>query len=132
MGKLEIAFLKGIIMEPRRVNVINTLQLIASKEQQDEYDQDVPIANIATELVNQWFDDHFHCEEAWFRDLFSDDEWKTLMEFHNYYNAKVNNLPDSYEELREDFNWKQIIGKAQWALAMLGWTDIEAKYDEAR
>jgi hypothetical protein len=119
-------------MEPVKVNIINILQLLASVQQQDNYNRDVPIANVSVELVNQWFDDFFDVTDGsdWLVEYFNGGEISILMEFHKYYDARVDNLPGNYEELREDFNWKQIVGKAQWALAMLGWTDIEAKYDE--
>ncbi len=117
-------------MDPKKVNVINVLQLIANVEEQDKYCRDVPIANVAAELICQWFDDFFHPESNSFKESFSDDEWKILMEFHHYYDGLVEKLPDNYEALREDFNWKQIVGKAAWALEMLGWRDLEAKYDD--
>lgn len=44
-------------MGPHRVNIINTLQLIAAPSEQLEYQQHAPRINVATELVNQWFDD---------------------------------------------------------------------------
>lgn len=117
-------------MDARKVNLINALQLLASVDDQDKYNRDVPIANVAWELISVWFDDSFFPEEAWFKNNFSDDEWEVLMEFHNYYDGLVEKLPDNYDALREDFNWKKIIGKAAWVLEMLGWRDIEAKYDD--
>lgn len=117
-------------MNPRKVNVINTLQLLASTEQQDEYDRDVPIANVATELVNQWFDDHFRKEADWFRELFASEEWSVLIEFSDFFERRLDRLPDNYEPLRNNFYWKEIVGKANWALDMLNWRNLDARYDK--
>jgi len=117
-------------MESRKVNVINMLQLLSDPVRQDEYDRNVPIANVAVELVNGWFDDSFLKEFAWFKEIFSDDEWEVLIEFDNFYDTRVKKLPDNYPDLRESYFWKEIIGKANWALDMLGWRGVEVKYDE--
>ena len=121
---------KEAILEARKVNIINTLQLISSVSQQDQYDRDVPIANVSSELINQWFDDSFFPEKEWIRELFTDNEWKILMEFHDFYDIRVDKLPNNYAELKKNFHWKEIVGKANWALDMLKWRDLEAKYDD--
>jgi hypothetical protein len=43
-------------MGPHRVNIINLLNLIASRSEQLEYQESAPV-NVANEMVNQWFDD---------------------------------------------------------------------------
>jgi hypothetical protein len=128
---LEIAFfIKLHEMSPYKVNIINMLQLLASVEEQDDYKKNVPIADVAAELINGWFDDSFFPEKYWIRELFSNEEWGILMDFHHFYDSRIEKLPDTYEELRENFAWKEIVGKANWALDMLRWREIEAKHEE--
>ncbi len=130
MDKLELAFLVEGFVEPHKVNTINALQLIASVEDQDEYNRTVPIANVADELVSQWFDDSFLKEFDWFKEFFSEEEWIVLSEFDRFYEQRLGKLPDNYSDLRENYFWKEIIGKANWALDMLNWRDVVAKYDD--
>ena len=116
-------------MEAHKVNVVNTLQLIASVEEQDKYDRDVAIANVAHELVNQWFDDYFLIDYEWFKELFDENEWRILIEFHEFYNQLTDDLPDAYAQLKSDKSWKLIMEKANWALDALGWNGLEAVYE---
>ena len=117
-------------MNPQKVNVINTLQLIASPVQQKDYNDNVPIAQVAGELICQWFDDFFHPEDSDFRELFSIQEWQILMEFHNFYEERVDKLPDTYEAMRYSSVWTEVVGKANWALSRLGWIDLVVSYDD--
>lgn len=121
---------KKIIMEPLKVNIVNVVQLIADIDAQKEYEINVPIAHIPTELISQWFDDFYHPENKSYSDVFTDKELSVLEEFNDFFDQRVSQLPDTLLEMHNSFVWKEVVGKAQWVLAMLGWKDIVAKYDE--
>jgi hypothetical protein len=85
-------------LEPNRVNIINLLNLIASRCDQIEYQRAAPV-NVANELVNQWFDDFYHPTDAQFAREFSADEMVQLVKFDAFYDERVASLPDSLEKL---------------------------------
>lgn len=116
-------------MDPHKVNIINTLKLLASIEMQDRYFEEVPNANVANELVNQWFDDSFFPEFDWFRSLFTEKEWAVLLEFSNYYEDSLDKLPDTYEAMRESEVWAGIVESARSTLDKLGWRELDASYE---
>jgi hypothetical protein len=103
----------------RKERVFETLRLLADEDAQDNYNRQVPIAEVAVELVNQWFDDSFLLEEPWFREIFSRYEWNILSEFNQFFERRLGNLPAVYSELRTDQNWAEVRLKAQWALDKL-------------
>lgn len=115
-------------MGPHRVNIINTLNLIASSSDQNEYQLAAPV-NVANELVNQWFDDFYHPTDAQFASEFSADEIVQLAKFDAYYDERVAVLPDSLEELLMSPAWVEVMACAGAVLDACGWRGVEARYD---
>ena len=112
-------------MGPHRVNIINTLNLIASSSDQNEYQLAAPV-NVANELVNQWFDDFYHPTDAQFASEFSADEIVQLAKFDAYYDERVAVLPDSLEEVLMSPAWVEVMACAGAVLDACGWRGVEA------
>lgn len=115
-------------MGPHRVNIINTLNLIASSNDQIEYSKAVPV-NVANELVNQWFDDFYHPTDAQFAREFSVDEMVQLAKFTAYYDERVSLLPDSLEKVLITPAWGEVINCAGAVLDACGWRGVQARYE---
>lgn len=116
-------------MEPMKINVIQTLQLLGNPSEQEAYAKSVPIAEVAAELVEQWFSDYFDPESNYCRSRFSEAEWEILIEFHRFFDERVEDLPSTYEKLKVHPVWKEIVKKAQWALTKLGWDDLHVRHE---
>jgi hypothetical protein len=115
-------------MGPHRVNIINILQLIASTEDQFEYQAKAPV-NVATELVNQWFDDFYHPGFEGFEAEFSSQELKLLSDFNGFYDVRVSLLPDTLAELHQSTAWAEITARARLVLEVCDWQDVHTRYD---
>jgi hypothetical protein len=114
---------------PHRINIINTLQLIASPTDQLAYQQQVPGVNVAAELVNQWFDDFYHPGDARFDADFSPDELETLAEFNDFYDVRVSQLPDRLSGMLESPVWLNVMAAANKVLQLNNWLDVKARYE---
>ena len=115
-------------MGPHRVNIINTLQLISSPADQLEYQARAPV-NVATELVNQWFDDFYHPESEQFKKEFSSRELKLLSEFNTFYDVRVSHLPNTLNDMQESVIWGEIVAFARQVVEACCWQDVQARYD---
>lgn len=113
-------------MNHHRALTIQTIQLIADTEAQERYEIDVPIADVPSELVCQWFDDIYKAEWEPYREAFTSKELEVLAEFNAFYDSLVDRLPETLEEMHRCYAWRQIVGKAEWVLAMLKWESLEA------
>lgn len=115
-------------MGPHRVNIINFLNLIASRREQLEYQESTSV-NVANELVNQWFDDFYHPTDAQFSSQFSSDELLLLKQFDAYYNERLSLLPDSLDGLHGTRAWDEVMAYAGVILDACRWRGIEARYE---
>lgn len=113
-------------MKPSRAYTIQTLQLIADIEAQRQYEKNVPIADVPSELICQWFDDYYHPESEEYRLAFTDEELDTMAEFSKFYDSRVEKLPQTLNEMHQCDTWRQIVEKAQWVLDKLQWDGIDA------
>ena len=105
-------------MEQYKKNFVGLLELLASKEKQDEYQKNVPHVDIADELICMWFDD-FYQNGNHLKNYFNDKEIKALKEFHEYYDQRADKLPNSYKEFWNSSIWKEIVQKAKETLKTL-------------
>ena len=115
-------------MGPHRVNIINTLNLIASSNDQIEYSKAVPV-NVANELVNQWFDDFYHPTDTQFAREFSVNEMVQLAKFDVYYDERVSLMPDSLEKLLMTPAWVEVMACAGAVLDACGWRGVQVRYE---
>ena len=112
-------------MSPLKINFIHLLQLLASADDQDRYQSEVNV-DIAGELICMWFDDFYgRGERERLAPLLSAQELECVDEFHSYYEARVDCLPQTYTELRESEQWGEVRRKAGDTLTTLGWDKVQ-------
>ena len=81
--------------ETPRQRVIETLQLLASRDEQMKYRHDVPIADVSAELFCFW-DDAFWPDDAKLRADFSESEWTALLRFHSVFERVCRLFPHDH------------------------------------
>lgn len=97
-----------------RHSAIELLELLSSLEAQSDYKRNVPIADVPAELVCMWFDDFWQPDDT-LKKHFPPYEFAALEDFHNFYEARVDDLPSStegLEALHSSPKWLEIVGKA--------------------
>jgi hypothetical protein len=107
---------------PRRQRVIEMLQLFASEDQQLAYERDVPHVDMTVELVCMWFDDQYRPKRH-FESCFRTEELAALDEFHNFYDHRVGQLPESQGTVRTWLAspvWREVMEQARKTLERLG------------
>jgi hypothetical protein len=101
-------------VELTRKNVFGVIDLWTSKENQLDYQKDVPIAQVSSELFCQWEDFYFPDSDD-FSQSFNIEELEILTEFDKVLNDTVDkthqNLP-VIEEFIETEEWKEMNKKA--------------------
>ena len=97
------------------------LQLLSSKEEQQQYQVAVPTANVPAELLCHWFGDHYNPRTDWFQEAFTSEERDILKGFDDFYDARTSKLPDTLPKLLEDPVWGEIVAKAKQALKSIRW-----------
>ena len=105
----------------RRPVMIELLELLASPEQQVDYERNVPQAFIPDELVCMWFDDLYIPQDAYFRSCFSEAELAAMADFHTFYEKHEKELPRAVEGIAawiEDETWQRIMARAQRTLVV--------------
>ena len=94
-----------------RKEVFEVLELIASKEEQLDYQAKVPVAYISAELFNQWNDCYqLPKDQDWYIEAFTKEELEILQEFdealENISKITSENPPDIYD----------FVNTPEWAL----------------
>jgi hypothetical protein len=103
-----------------RPGIIGVLRLLASPEEQLNYERRVPGISVPTELLSQWFDDLYVPESESFRSCFSSQEMEALSIFNNYFDVAEKRLPQPRDGIRtwlEDETWQGIMREAARALS---------------
>jgi hypothetical protein len=80
-----------------RKNIIETLKLISSFKEQEEYQETVTIAQVSAEIFCNWFDDFYHPYDKSFQDSFSKQELSLLEEFNVYFKSNGKYLPETHD-----------------------------------
>ncbi len=104
-----------------RKNAIELLELLSSLENQLEYQENVPIADVPSELVCMWFDDFYHLTED-FKQAFSASELEVLASFNKFYEFNSKKLPSPEEGLKalqSNESWLEIAKRAKATLNIL-------------
>jgi hypothetical protein len=95
---------------PRR-KVRELLALLASEEQQLNYERQVPIADVPAELLCMWFNDTYHPGHGW-NSEFTSGELEALARFHTVYESLAQRLPRAQGTVRTwlaDPSWRKIM-----------------------
>jgi len=99
--------------------IVETLKLLASRDEQMEYRRRVPIANVSAELFCFW-DDVFWPDDAKLRAEFSESEWTALLRFHSVFERVGRLLPHHplppIEQFVQSPHWLQLSRAAARAL----------------
>ncbi len=82
-----------------RHNILDVLELWASKNAQLEYQKNVPIAQVSSEIFNQW-DDFYYPDTEHFLIAFNEKERKALANF----NETINSIADKTETYLPDIS----------------------------
>ncbi len=96
-----------------RVRIIELLQLLASEQEQLDYEKDVPIADVPAELLCMWFDDLYYPGSIGSR--FNQSEAATLAKFNDFYDVEKRKLPQSSGTIRTwlaNSTWRKIMTAA--------------------
>ncbi len=109
-------------MNAIRASIKYVLEVIASKEDQVDYDKKVPVANVPAELVCMWFDDSYHPNSSQYKEAFSIEEQEILSKFNSFFDARVDRLPKNLAELQVDPQWNEIVNAAQEVLTKIKWS----------
>jgi hypothetical protein len=103
---------------PKRKEIIDLLQLLASEEQQLAYERDVPHVDVTNELVCMWFDDHYHPGPP-LDPFFSLDELAAIHEFSCFFEDRLSRLPESLGTVRTWLGspvWREVMEQARKTL----------------
>lgn len=84
-----------------RQNVLNVLDLWSSKEEQLEYQKNVPIAQVSAELFCQWVDDSYYPDSRQFKMAFNEKERETLAAFDKTFNFISEKTPNNLPEIAD-------------------------------
>ena len=104
-----------------RQSVRDVLELISCKERQLEYQRDVPIANVPSELLCMWFDDLYHPRTVLFKNSFTLEEMKYLKAFNEFYDRSADVLPETLGELHKSEKWAAIESEPKKVLGQIKW-----------
>ncbi len=104
-----------------RDHIERTLALIADRQAQLRYQQDVPCIDVATELFLQW-EDWYRPKSESFAQIFDRDEASTLQTFHEVFETVRNNFPQGLPPIAKFVQttaWKRYSSAARLALDVL-------------
>ena len=108
-------------MNAIREGIKDVLEMLASKTEQTRYEQNVPIADVPSEVVCMWFDDMYHPESWQHKEAFSAEEQKILAVFNDFYGARAKNLPNTLAAMHAEGQWNEIVREAQRTLTAIEW-----------
>ena len=106
----------------RKENIVELLRLLGSEEEQLAYERNVPHVDITVELVSMWFDDFCHGHAPKADGIFTTEEHAALTHFHEFYDARVDRLPESRGTVRtwlEAPVWREVMQEARMTLARM-------------
>ncbi len=83
-----------------RQNLLGVLDLWSSKKKQLDYQKDVPIAQVSSELFNQW-SDFYYPDTVQFRLAFVKKEREILKDFDKLINHICDKIPKRFIDINE-------------------------------
>ena len=101
--------------------VLQTLTLIATKEEQEKYQQRMPAIDVPAELFDQGGDCYFP-EDFRFQAGFTSEELEALVQFHEVFEVVSDSMPrelPSLEEFLETSAWDRLSAAARSTLRFL-------------
>jgi hypothetical protein len=101
--------------------IVQSLELLASKDAAFEYQRTVPIANVPAELFCWWFDDAYHPSSEVFQGAFTENELQVLAAFHSIFEAasvEIREPLPSLEQLLDLPAWQPVANVVQFREAL--------------
>lgn len=115
--KLYLRYLRNKYKVPNRHPVIvGLLKLIATEQEQLNYEKNVPYVDIGQEIICMWFNDLYIPDDMYFVSYFSKKELIALNEFNCFFEEKKRHLPAAEGTIKTWLNspiWKEIMTKAE-------------------
>ena len=103
-----------------RNSIIRLLRLVNSETEQRAYEKRAPYANVADELVCQWFDDLYHPEDENWRAIFLVPELKAMEEFSDAFKETIKwPSPECIEEWLANPRWRELMASAGKTLTLV-------------
>ena len=104
-----------------RREIIETLETIGSRESQIEYQNNVPIIHVPSELICQWFDDHYLPDSSSFISSFNQKELDAMKSFNDYFYELLSEIKsdpafNNFPQIIDTDLWKKIMTKANETL----------------
>jgi len=99
--------------------VIDVLQMLASENEQLDYEHNVPHVDITGELLCQWGNDTYHPKWTHFRSSFTQRELEILAAFDEFFQKRRIKLPKSHGTVRTWLAspvWREVMNEAQKTL----------------
>ncbi|MEN8240616.1 MAG: hypothetical protein ABFS17_01745 [Chloroflexota bacterium] len=111
-----------------RRTIFSLINLISDKKQQKKYEKENPKVSVNLELMCMWFHDNYPVGKQWFKECFSFEEQRLITEFSNYYEERLNKLPekDILKIYLRNKSWKEIMKKAQDTVKLLNIEDYKS------
>lgn len=112
---------KVITPDALRQVLIDSLSHIAYPELARQYQRNVPIADIASELVCHW-DDEYHSDDPVLPEAFSSTELSALADFDTVFDSVCESIEPwpQLDQLLENSAWQELSRKARDTLGVLG------------
>jgi len=106
-----------------RKSIIDFIKLISSPQKQFEYEKNVPVANVPSELICMWFDDLYHPNTDLFLNSFNAQEIEALSLFNELYDLRVKNITssDGVKGLQINNSWLEVQSHASTLLHQYNW-----------
>jgi hypothetical protein len=107
---------------PWRRIVREALELLASEDEQREYERKVPHVDVTKEFVESWFSDSYHPADPIFAGQFSESEMRALAEFNRFFEMRLPSLPASRGSVGNWLlcdQWRDVMAAAKIALDVI-------------
>jgi hypothetical protein len=103
-----------------RQSVVAHLDLLSQPSLQLEYESQVPIANVHSELVDGFCSDLYHPKSQQFLDAFSEDELRDLAHLYGLLIESGQVRASSVTELLQHAQWRRVVAFAKDLAATIG------------
>lgn len=108
-------------VEQVRLGIVAHLECISSEQEQLDYEQNVPIANVSSKMICVWFDSLYWPESTNFKLAFDASERAVLAAFNTFFDQQEYLLPetDTIKTWRAVPIWRQIMQRAEETIQLL-------------
>ena len=105
-----------------RLIIREELEILASEQEQVDYEKRVPHVDITQELLCGWFDDSYYPDDDEFRSWFTPSELEAMASFNAFFDERTALLPESHGTVQNWLNcpaWRGVMLEAQKTLSLI-------------